>query len=135
MKQRILVIDDEECIRLTFESFLSDAGFDTHAGASFSDAMSLLSANTYDLVIADVLLGDGNGIDILRAIRMNGKTCPVIIMTSSPNIETESAAKHLGAMQYMTKPIRQSVLLDMTNRLLQNMCAPDDQFCANKGIT
>jgi len=68
-RRRILVIDDEEGIRYTFESFLSEAGYEVATAADFGAAVARLDAGDYDLVLADIVLGGKSGIDVIREVR------------------------------------------------------------------
>ena len=81
MSARILVIDDEESIRFTFERFLTTEGHIVGTAASCGEALARINDTSFDVVFADIILGDGTGIDILREIRARGLSCPVIMIT------------------------------------------------------
>ena len=81
MSARILVIDDEESIRFTFERFLTTEGHIVATAASCGEALARINDTSFDVVFADIILGDGTGIDILREIRARGLSCPVIMIT------------------------------------------------------
>jgi len=111
MKKKILVIDDEESLRYTFETFLTDEGYEVTTAETFAGAITHLGEKDVDLIFADILLGDKTGIDLLREIRTRGLTCPVVMVTGSPNFETASEALRLGAFDYLAKPVTQMALL------------------------
>ena len=111
MSARILVIDDEESIRFTFERFLTAAGYIVATAESCSEALARINETSFDVVFADIILGDGTGIDILREIKARGLSCPVIMITGDPGVETAADSIRLGAFDYIPKPINQESLL------------------------
>lgn len=119
MSAKILVIDDEESIRFTFERFLRAAGHLVTTAASRSEALALLDETDFDVVFADIILEDGTGIEILREIKARGLTCPVIMVTGDPGVETASDSVRLGAFDYIPKPVNQEVLLHATRTALK----------------
>lgn len=118
-KGRILVVDDEEGLRHTFALFLTREGYSRVCEAgSVAEAVALLGSEQFDLVISDIVLGDGNGIDLLREIRQRNLQCPVVMVTGYPNIETAAEAVRLGAYDYLPKPVKKDALLDVARRAL-----------------
>ncbi len=124
---RILVIDDEESIRVTFKSFLSDEGHEVTTAGGYSEAIERIAGGDFDLVFADIILGAGTGIDILRDVKEMGLTCPVVVITGNPDVETASEAVRLGAFDYIQKPVRQEALLHVTSAALKNKVAIDEK--------
>ena len=119
-KARILVIDDEESLRYTFESFLSGEGYAVETAKDFDSAVAKIDAATFDLIFVDIILGGRTGIDVTREVKARGMTCPVVIITGAPSIESASEAVRLGAFDYIPKPIRQDTLLRVTRLALQH---------------
>ena len=119
MSAKILVIDDEESIRFTFERFLTAAGHLVTTAASCSEALIRLDEHSFDVVFVDIILGDGTGIEILRAIKARGLNCPAIMITGDPSIETAAESLRLGAFDYIPKPINQESLLYTTRIALK----------------
>jgi len=111
MSARILVIDDEESSRFTFERFLTTEGHIVATAESCSEALARINEMSFDVIFADIIPGDGTGIDILREIKARGLNCPVIMITGDPGIETAADSIRLGAFDYIPKPINQESLL------------------------
>ncbi len=108
----ILIIDDEESLRLTFQLFLQRQGYSpVHTAASFEEALTVIADNHFDLIISDIVLEGNSGIDLLRRIREMGVLCPVVMVTGYPNVETASEAVRLGAFDYISKPVDKETLL------------------------
>jgi PAS domain S-box-containing protein len=124
---RILVVDDEETIRFAFESFLSDEGHAVAVASSVEGARQRMAEADFDLVFADIILGNRKGIEILRAAREQGLSCPVVMITGHPTLETASEAVRLGAFDYIPKPVRQLTLLDACERALKQKALVDEK--------
>ncbi|MCF6158951.1 MAG: response regulator [wastewater metagenome] len=127
MKAKILVIDDEESIRFTFERFLQDEGYEVITVRDYTEALTKASDSNFDLIFADVILESNTGIDFLREIRKRNFHSPIIMVTGSPNIETASDALRLGAFDYIPKPVRQETLLRVTKIALQHKALVDEK--------
>jgi two-component system, NtrC family, response regulator HydG len=124
---RILVVDDEESIVYTFESFLSDEGHDVLIARDYNEALTRVSEAEVDLIFSDIILGGKTGIDLLRDVRALGLTCPVVMITGFPEIQSASDAVRLGAFDYVAKPVVQETLLRLTNVALQHKRALDEK--------
>ena len=83
-KGRILVVDDEESIRFTFQSFLEEEGYGVDAAVDYDDAMRAIAAGRYDLLYVDIILGGRTGIDLLRDVRQSHPEIEVILITGAP---------------------------------------------------
>lgn len=127
MRAKILVIDDEESIRFTFERFLQDEGYEVITVKDYGDALGKVADSNFDLIFADVILDSNTGIDFLREVRTRNLNAPIIMVTGSPNIETASDALRLGAFDYIPKPVRQETLLRITKIALQHKALVDEK--------
>jgi two-component system response regulator HydG len=117
---RILIVDDEESLRLTFEMLLKRAGYESVTGVSnFDDAIATVEKENFDLIISDIVLQGASGIDLLRQIKEMGKSCPVVMITGYPNIETAAEAVRLGAFDYVPKPVKKDELLKIVALALE----------------
>jgi len=103
----ILVIDDEESLRFTFERFLSLAGHKVITAGTCHEARERIDQGGFDLIFTDVSLPDGSGIDLLGEIKRRCPDCPVIVITAYPSPEAARDTFRMGAFDYITKPIRQ----------------------------
>ena len=115
MSPRVLIIDDEESIRFTFKTFLSNAGYDVMTAASGSEAMATLDQEPVDIVFSDIILGTISGLDLLKAVTSRQLFCPVIMITGQPTVETAAESVRLGAFDYLLKPIRKEDLLKVAD--------------------
>ncbi len=116
---RILIVDDEESICFTFECFLSERGYGVATATGFQEALKAIAEENFDLIFADILLGDGTGIELLAEAHKLGQDCPVIMITGSPDANSAAEAVRLGAYDYIPKPVRFETLLRVTEKALQ----------------
>jgi len=116
----ILVVDDEESIRFTFQSFLEDEGFTISTAADYDAAMEMVHETKFDLIFIDIILGGKTGMDLLKAVKEVAPDTEVIIITGAPTVETASSALRLGALDYIVKPVRQETLLRITELALNH---------------
>ncbi len=118
---KILIVDDEESIRQTFEIFLTAEGYQfVKTVATFDEAMEALRQIEYDLIISDVVLIGPRGTDLLRKIRQAGVECPVVMITGFPNLESATESVRHGAFDYISKPVNKDTLLHFTRQALQH---------------
>ncbi|MEJ2188905.1 MAG: response regulator, partial [Acidobacteriota bacterium] len=110
-KGRILVVDDEESIRFTFQSFLEREGYHVETAVDYDDAMKVMASSEFDLLYVDIILGGRTGLDLLRDVRQDQPEAEVILITGAPSVESASSALRLGALDYIVKPVRQDTLL------------------------
>jgi two-component system response regulator HydG len=126
-RAKILVVDDEESIRFTFESFLSDAGYEVAVAADFSSALQRLDESDFDLIFVDIILGGRTGIDVMRVVRDRELSSQVVIITGAPHLDTASDALRLGAFDYISKPVEQEMLLRLANTALKHKRLADEK--------
>ncbi len=116
----ILVVDDEESLRHTFQIFLKRQGYSPVVmAASFEEAVTAMTQHHFDLIISDIVLEGTSGIDLLKRTRELGLDCPVIMVTGYPNVETAAEAVRLGAFDYIPKPVEKETLLRTARLALQ----------------
>jgi len=108
----VLVVDDEKILRFTFSEILEEGGYAVTTAENYDEALTKLKKATFDLVITDIILGGKTGIDLLGKIKEMGISCPVIVLTGYPDVDTASEAVRLGAFNYLSKPVDQDMLLN-----------------------
>ena len=104
-ENNILVIDDDKIILDSLCEFLSLEGFQTSGAETLKGAMARLEKDVYNLVITDVNLPDGDGLELLEIIRKDYPQTVVIVITGYGTIESAVKAIKQGAYDYLTKPI------------------------------
>lgn len=102
---RLLVVDDEPDLLTLYELTLLREGHDVECAGSVQEAMQALQRRTFHLVITDMRLPDGQGIELLRHVEAAGRSERVIVITAYGSAETAVAALKAGAFDYLTKPV------------------------------
>ncbi len=105
---RLLVVDDEPDLRTLYELTLVREGYDVESAGTVEDAWALLQARgagAYQLVITDMRLPDGTGLDLLRRIELAGRHEKAVVITAYGSPENAVEALKAGAYDYLTKPV------------------------------
>ena len=110
MKKRILIVEDDVAFGTMLNTWFSKNSRDANWVSKIELAKQELQNNTYDLVLSDLRLPDGDGIIFLTWMRENNITTPFIIMTSYSDVQTAVSAMKLGAFDYLQKPINPTIL-------------------------
>ncbi|MFC1837095.1 response regulator [Thermodesulfobacteriota bacterium] len=119
-KSHILIVDDDENLRLSLKMFLARDGYCKISDVSnYEEAIEIVSTQKIDLIISDIILKGTSGMDLLRWVKKMGIECPVVMITGYPSNETLSEAEQLGAFKYMPKPVKKDGFLSVTRNALQ----------------
>lgn len=109
MKTVLLIDDDASLLRVT-EYNLSQGGFTVFAASSGQEGLDTFRKVQPDIVVTDVELGDVDGLEVLRQIKLEQPDIPVIIITAFGSIELAVRAMHLGAFTFIAKPFDRNAL-------------------------
>lgn len=102
---RVLIVDDEQSIRRTLGMFLERDGHTVVTAEDAESAQALLAADSWDVVVTDIIMPGAGGVDLLRTIRERDPAIQVVLITGEPSIDTASEAVRLGAYDYLSKPV------------------------------
>jgi len=117
---RILIIEDEQRLSKNIAMALREAAsFAVDVAAEGEDGLHLARTNPYDLVILDLMLPKIHGLDVLRAIRSEGRRMPVLILTARDGTEDVVRGLELGSDDYLTKPFDMGELLARCRALIR----------------
>jgi PAS domain S-box-containing protein len=120
MNPTALIVDDEQSIQGLLRIFLEREGFAVTCASTIDDAEQFLSKNRFDLIIADIYLGKGTGIDLLRQIRAYDENAQVALITGHPDVESAAEALRLGACDYLSKPLTTQQIIGTAQRALRS---------------
>src|SRR5579864_6736411 len=120
MKDRVLIIEDEETICGLISDFLEKKGFEVVVGDSCEDAERQQRSFRPDVAIFDYSLPDGNALDLMSRVRSVDPTLPVIILTGHGSIDLAVQALKRGASEFLTKPADLPTLSTLVRRLVDN---------------
>ncbi|HDO29988.1 MAG TPA: sigma-54-dependent Fis family transcriptional regulator [Desulfobacteraceae bacterium] len=120
-KMPILIVDDDEGIRITFERFLVREGYGPIVTASnVAGALAAVREHVFDLVIFDFTLEGERGVSLLQQLREAGVDCPVVVITGFLDVDSASEIVRMGAFDYVPKPVNKQTLLRFTAQALRH---------------
>lgn len=117
--EKILIVDDNETLRFTLTELLEDSGFECKAVEDGSAALDEVRKSSYGLVILDMRLPGMSGLEILRKIKENNKSLPVIMLTAFGEIRTAVEAMKQGAHDFITKPFDNDAMIMTIKKTLE----------------
>jgi len=110
-RAHLLVVDDEPSILTTLQKALSLEGYAVDVAGGVKIAEEKLKKRTYDLCLFDVMLPDGDGVELLQRMRAGKADTPVIMMSGHATIDTAVRAVRVGALNFLEKPLNTDALL------------------------
>lgn len=116
--ERLLLVEDDDLVRKSLSTVLTDAGFRVDAAPSGSDGVRRLQDQAYDAAIIDLRLGDMDGVTFLRQLRALQPDVAPVMVTGYGSVESAKAALKEGAVDYLLKPIAPESLLSVLRKAL-----------------
>ena len=115
----VLIVDDEEGIRETLSGIFQDEGYNVITAGSGEEALKILKEQSPDLVLLDVWLSGIDGVETLQEIKKTNPELPVVIISGHGNIELAVKATHVGAYDFLEKPLSLERVLLVARRALE----------------
>ena len=116
--RKILLVDDDKSIRVTSGQALESSGFEVVAAVDGEHALEKFRSDVFDLVLLDMKMPGMDGMEVLRHVKAERPTQPVIMVTGFGSIETAVEALKLGAVDYIQKPFGPDELRGIIDRVL-----------------
>ena len=107
---KLLIIEDEEELLTAVSKYLSGLGYVCEVAKTFMEAEDKISSRGYDLILLDVMLPDGSGLDLISCIKQFNQFAGVIIVSAKNSLDDKIDGLDLGADDYITKPFQLSEL-------------------------
>lgn len=115
---RILLVDDERTIRGLYSDYLTAAGHEVKGMGSLAEARAALGREHYDAVVTDLILPDGDGMQVLQHTKENYPGTEVLVITALDKVDPAVRALKSGAAEYLVKPVAPEALQHALNRAL-----------------
>ncbi|GMV08511.1 MAG TPA: response regulator [Gemmatimonadaceae bacterium] len=115
--RRILIVDDEETIRLALSKFLRSRGFDVETAESGMTALEHLGSASYSLMLCDIRMPGMSGLELVPRVRELHPDMAIMMLSAVNDAPTASESMSAGAMEYLTKPVDLQDLLDAIERV------------------
>ncbi|HIE05511.1 MAG TPA: response regulator, partial [bacterium (Candidatus Stahlbacteria)] len=117
--KKVLIVEDDEAQQEMMVEALSIEGYDVDRAGSCKDALAKLDIG-FDLVLLDINLPDGLGIDVLRQIKQKDRDAEVVMVTGECDVDTAVRCLKMGAYDYITKPFEIDELTIIVRRSLEH---------------
>ena len=114
MKEKIFLLEDDAYLRDGLSEMLSGQGYAVTAAETISKARGIIASGVFDLIILDVMLPDGSGLDLCASLRASGVTSPILFLTACDDEINIVKGLDSGADDYVTKPFK---LLELMSRV------------------
>ncbi|MEI6347133.1 MAG: sigma-54 dependent transcriptional regulator [Bacteroidota bacterium] len=118
---KVLIIDDEDKIRSLLSRIIELEGFDVHQASTCKAGLKKIEIINFDVVLCDVKLPDGNGVDLVKEIKSLNSTTEVILLTAYGNIPDGVQAIKNGAFDYITKGNDNNKIIPLLNRAMDKI--------------
>ena len=115
----ILLVEDNLRLQELIEQALRGAGYRVDLAATVAELLAAATSVQYDLLIVDLMLPDGDGLDAIRTLRAGRSSVPILIMTARGSIDDRVRGLDAGADDYLIKPIHQAELLAHVRALMR----------------
>jgi CheY-like chemotaxis protein len=117
-KTRVLVVEDNDFVRMQIVKFLQDEGYDTIESKDGQDALGAVTQNI-DIAIVDIRMEPVGGFEFVRTIRSADLNTPVVLVTGDDNPDLLSESTKLGISAVLKKPVQKDRLIKIISRTLQ----------------
>jgi two-component system alkaline phosphatase synthesis response regulator PhoP len=124
MPGKILVVEDEEAIRMTLEDRLQSEGYTVEFAVDGEQGFKKATQRGFDLILLDIMMPKKNGFDVCRDIRMAGVVVPILMLTARGQVVDKVLGLKIGADDYLTKPFDAMELMARIEALLRRGNAP-----------
>lgn len=118
-QSRILAVDDDASMRRLAEKVLASPSRVVDTAASGQEALELLRAGSYEVILTDIAMPGMTGLEFLRAVRDRDPDVPVVLVTGSPALETAIESMEYGAFRYLLKPVSPADMKTVVDRAIR----------------
>src|SRR5262245_62815691 len=124
-KPHVLIVDDEKSIRLALETGLSLDGFSVSSARSGREAISAARSQKFDVVVCDIFMPAGDGLDFVRELRAHDAHTPVILITAKGSLEMAIRALTDAATHYITQTLEPGRSAELRRRPINALSHAD----------
>lgn len=134
MSSRILLIEDDDILRVTLRDNLEAQGWQVHAEADGLAGLDTAQSSQADLILLDIMLPGATGYEICRSLRLEGSETPILMITARGQTEDVVRGLELGADDYIVKPFALAELIARVRRFLKNAATPERRITLGEGL-
>ena len=134
MSKNILIIDDDFSLRQVIEKALKNSKTNIKSVSTISEAWVDIEKNRYDLIICDVVLPDGDGLELVKKVKSKDNSQSFIIISAKNNLLTAIKANQLDVVDYLPKPLDLNDLTITVDRCLKNQMIKSNEFIIDEKL-
>ena len=123
---RVLIVDDEASLRAMLEFFFHKKGYEVLTASNFTEGQAAALRGAPDLILCDIRMPDGNGLDLLRKTKLENPKIPIVMITAHTNTKDAIEAMKAGAADYIAKPFDVEELGLIVERALEGKQIRDE---------
>lgn len=132
---KLLIVEDNNRLLDTIQQTLSAAGFLCEIADSFLSASEKLALYRYDLIVVDINLPDGSGLELIKACKSNAPETGIVVISARNSIDNKVEGLELGADDYLTKPFDIAELIARVKSVIRRRNFKGDQVVCSNGIS
>ena len=117
-KPRILIVDDEDVVRLSYAMILAREDCQAQTAWDGDEALRAMGKSPFDVVLLDLRMPGTGGMGVLKAIKQKWPDSEVVIITGYPTVESAKKAVQLGAYEYLAKPVGPEEVIEVARNAL-----------------
>lgn len=110
MKKKILIVEDDQLLRLGLRVFLENEGYEVVEATSGNKAIEVVEDHVFHLIITDIMMEDGDGISLLKYLVNQEVTIPVVVLSALGSEHDQLVGYNLNVLDYLIKPINYEIL-------------------------
>jgi len=120
MAKRILIVDDDEMVRIAVSELLKPEGYEIDSVSSAKEALDKIEGEKYDLLVLDIIMPEMDGLELCRRVRANKDLVevPIIFLTAKSREQDRINGMEAGANLFLSKPISPAKLLELVSETI-----------------
>lgn len=126
MKKKILIVEDDQLLRLGLRVFLENEGYEVVETTSGNKAIEVIEDHVFHLIITDIMMEDGDGISLLKYLVNQNVTIPVVVLSALGSENDQLVGYNLNVLDYLVKPINYDILGFKLNKYFELSTGTDD---------
>lgn len=132
---KLLIVEDEPVLRNSIKQYFSEEGNICEVAADYNSAMEKINVYSYDCILLDIGLPNGNGLKLLQHLKDNGKEEGVLIISARNSLDDKLLGLDLGADDYLVKPFHLAELKARTTAVYRRKCFNGNSVLSYDAIT
>ncbi|WOO89904.1 response regulator transcription factor [Mollicutes bacterium LVI A0078] len=126
MQKKILIVEDDQLLRLGLKVFLENEGYEVVETTSGNKAIEVVEEHSFHLIITDIMMDDGDGISLLKYLVNQNIKIPVVVLSALGSENDQLIGYNLNVLDYLVKPINYDILSFKLNKYFEMSNANDD---------